>query len=151
MCIYVLFCINFPSHKSAFLLCKNQRCCSLHILLLLSQTLHLYLLRLKDAVDTYQLDMVGLSGGLKPFSQRPASGSNRPSLHNGVDNCDKSLAESVDVGYPANGRRSSHRSRKEYVKTFNRGLKELTNVQEEVWTILKENAELVSYSLFIRC
>lgn len=124
------------------------------------ETLHLYLLRLKDAVDTYQLDMVSLSGSFKPFNSSHhrhivasggSGGSNRPSREGsmngvvGVDNCDRSLSGSIDTGYTAaNGRKSSHRSRKEYVKTFNRGLKELTNVQEEVWTILRENAELVN-------
>jgi hypothetical protein len=120
--------------------------------------LELYMLRLRDAVDTYQLDMVSLSSGLKPYAHRhhSAGGSNRPSREGSTvgghvdNNCDRSslLAGSIDAGYAANnnGRKSGSRSssRKEYVKTFNRGLKELTNVQEEVWCILKENAELVN-------
>jgi len=58
---------------------------------------------------------------------------------------------SLETSYHPSSRRSGSNktttttsSRREYVKTFNKGLKELTSVQEEVWSILKENAELVN-------
>lgn len=111
------------------------------------ETLELFMTRLKNAVETYQTEMTNLSSGLKPFTHRHIE-SNIPSRErvlttNGIDHNNLGSADSALL---PSSRKSSHRStsRREYVKTFNRGLKELTNVQEEVWSILKENAELVN-------
>jgi len=111
------------------------------------QTLELYMIRLKEAVETYKTEMINLSSGLQPFTHRHLESSvpitRERVTTNGIDH---SNLGSMDSALLPNCRKSSHRStgRREYVRTFNRGLKELTNVQEEVWSILKENAELVN-------
>jgi hypothetical protein len=116
------------------------------------ETLELFTFKLKDAVEVYQTDLNTLCSGIKPLthvhvnSSSNQLGSREGINANGSEHCDLSNAGSLDTGYPPNGRKSSQRSssRRDYVKSFNRDLKHLTSVQEEVWTILKENAELVN-------
>ena len=92
------------------------------------ENLELFILRLNDGVEAYQKDLQTLTHGLKTLER----------------------SASVDTGYqPRDSEQRSQSTqpksaRKEYVRTFSRGLKELTSVQEEVWTILKENADLVN-------
>lgn len=116
-------------------------------------SLELYLLRMKEVVTTYQTDLNNITSGLKPYTPHKRSGrtQSRERGLNGTELSDKDIsisnAGSLETGgYQAATRKGSNRStsRREYVKTFNKGLKELTSVQEEVWTILKENAELVN-------
>lgn len=97
-------------------------------------TLANFLQRLNDAVSTYQTDLNDLVTTLKPFQH------SHQSDESGTHSTDLTTGGRNKCGI--NNRRNS--SKKEYVKSFNRGLKELNSVQEEVWTILKENAELVN-------
>lgn len=105
------------------------------------ENLQLFLLRLNDTVDSFQKDLLSVANGFKSLEHvRSTIHSNQTSVDTGyqpeVREFDKS--QKLQAASP------SKFGRKDYVKTFNRGLKELTNVQEEVWTILKENAELVN-------
>lgn len=119
------------------------------------ESLELYLLRMKEVVTTYQTDLSNITSGLKPYTpQKRSSAVPRPLSRerglNGIElnDRDHSIGHSgsLETSYHPSSRKNSNRStgRREYVRTFNKGLKELTSVQEEVWSILKENAELVN-------
>lgn len=106
------------------------------------KNLQTFLVRLNTVAESYQSDLENLTIDIKHYE------------HNFKNRNSHSNSRSLDVGYnqSSDGRntekdkKNNYRStsRKEYTKTFNRGLKELTLVQEEVWNILKENAELVN-------
>ncbi|ODM99377.1 Serine/threonine-protein kinase TBK1 [Orchesella cincta] len=121
------------------------------------ESLELYLLRMKEVVTTYQTDLSNMTSGLKPYTPQKRAlrtRSRERGMNGGVDLSDRENSignsGSLETTYHPSTRKSSNRktttttSQREYVKTFNKGLKELTSVQEEVWTILKENAELVN-------
>jgi len=118
------------------------------------EDLHQFLLQLSNSVDTYQSDLETLTLGVKHLQH--AAQQEKQGLARERDL--QSNQTSLDTGYQAGTIRERGKSdsrtnlnnsqrtttRREYVRTFNKGLKELTNVQEEVWNILKENAELVN-------
>jgi hypothetical protein len=119
--------------------------------------LHHYLLQLSNTVDSYQSDLETLTLGLKQLQH--AAQAEKQGLARERDRELHSNQTSLDTGYQPgtiqdrdkkeskkNSINNSQRTtgRREYVRSFNRGLKELNNVQEEVWNILKENAELVN-------
>jgi len=124
------------------------------------ENLHLFLAQLTETVENYQTDLEGINIGLKQFQHTFSSGldggnggtrrsdmrvgSNQTSLDTGFQPETSREEKRGNEVRNGSGNSAKFLSRKEYVRTFNRGLNELTNVQEEVWTILKENAELVN-------
>lgn len=119
--------------------------------------LHCFLTQLTETVENYQTDLEGINVGLKYFQYSFTQGSGHAAL---TRSHTETLASqtSGDTGYHAETLRQGSKSsnernagdneklvnKRENVRSFNKGLKELTSVQEEVWTILKENAELVN-------
>ncbi|CAG7826391.1 unnamed protein product [Allacma fusca] len=101
-----------------------------------------FLNTLDNSVESYQTDLELLTNELKELHQEnKLGGSSRD--HEGDDFSVKTL----DADFRGNKSKSSPNrgsSREQHAKSMRKGIKDLCVLQEEVWSMVKENADLVN-------